>query len=91
MPLLVYGKNRVKVTSEEWEVKETLEQILNELKEMRSDLKELKAGQGRLQKNIIDYHNDNADKIIEYIDDRTEALNKRVFKVETDIQRLSRQ
>ncbi|MFJ5717301.1 hypothetical protein [Neobacillus sp. NPDC093127] len=43
-----------------------------------------------IEKNVqhIDESNE---RIIRYVDDKTDALNKRVFAVETDIQRLTRQ
>jgi len=79
-------------------VEEILKQILNELKEMRVDINELKQGQNRLevgqeklQKNLVDSLGTYTDKIVDHIDDKTEVLNKRVYKVETEIERLSRQ
>ncbi|MGM0875280.1 MAG: hypothetical protein ACQEWV_10840 [Bacillota bacterium] len=75
-----------------------LKQILSELKEMRSDISELKHGQKRLedgqerlQKNLIDSLGAYTEKIVDHVDDKTEVLNKRVFKVESEIERLSRQ
>ncbi|NRD81001.1 hypothetical protein HPT25_27145 [Bacillus sp. BRMEA1] len=52
-------------------MEEILKQILNELKEMRVDINELKQGQNRLEFGH-------------------EKL-RRVYKVETEIERLSRQ
>lgn len=79
-------------------MEETLKQILNELKEIRSDISELKQGQERLedgqlqlQKNLIDSLGAYTEKIVEHVDDKTAALNRRVYNVETDIQRISRQ
>jgi chaperonin cofactor prefoldin len=59
-------------------------------KEIRLELNELKKGQEQLQKNIIDNMGLYNKKILEYVDDKTEALNKRVYAVETDIQRILR-
>ncbi|MFJ5763620.1 hypothetical protein ACIQAA_31930 [Neobacillus sp. NPDC093182] len=79
-------------------MEEILKQILNELKEIRVDINELKQGQNRLevgqeklQKNLVDSLGLYTDKIVDHIDDKTEVLNKRVYKVETEIERLSRQ
>ncbi|MBT2679340.1 hypothetical protein J7E38_10025 [Bacillus sp. ISL-35] len=79
-------------------MEEILKQILNEIKDMRVDIKDLRQGQNRLeigqeklQKTLFDSIGLNIDKIVEHIDDKTEALNKRVYKVETEIERLSRQ
>jgi chromosome segregation ATPase len=58
---------------------------------MKTDIKEIKEDQDRLQKNIIISLGEYTDKITQYVDDKTEALNKRVFTVETEIQRLTRQ
>jgi hemerythrin-like domain-containing protein len=78
---------------------------ISELKEMRSDVNELKEdvrelkegqkrleeGQERLQKNLIHSLGSYTEKIIDHVDDKTAALNRRVYNVETDIQRISRQ
>ncbi|OIJ20769.1 hypothetical protein BKP45_08190 [Anaerobacillus alkalidiazotrophicus] len=79
-------------------MEEILKQMLNELKEIKSDIGELKKGQVRLevgqeklQKNLIDSLGSYTEKIVEHVDDKTEVLNKRVFKVESEIERLSRQ
>jgi hemerythrin-like domain-containing protein len=79
-------------------VEEILKQILSELKEMRLDINELKQGQNRLefgqeklQKNLVDSLGSYTEKIVEHIDNKTEVLNKRVYKVESEIERLSRQ
>ncbi|CEG27067.1 hypothetical protein [Bacillus sp. B-jedd] len=52
---------------------------------------EIKEGQERMQKNIIMCIGDYNENIIHFIDDKTDALNKRVFSVETEIQRLNKQ
>lgn len=75
---------------------------MNDLKQgqnrLEIDIKDLKQGQNRLeigqeklQKNLVDSLGLYTDKIVEHIDDKTEALNKRVYKVETEIERLSKQ
>jgi chaperonin cofactor prefoldin len=52
--------------------------------------KRLGEGQAKLQKNLVDSLGSYTEKIVDYVDNKTEALNKRVFTVETDIQRLFR-
>lgn len=79
-------------------MEDILKQILSELKEIKTDIGELKTGQARLevgqqklQQNLIVSLGDYTEKITEHVDDKTEALNKRVYKVESEIERLSRQ
>ncbi|MCM3619634.1 hypothetical protein M3936_18855 [Sutcliffiella horikoshii] len=79
-------------------MEEILKQILSELKEVRLDINELKQGQNRLevgqeklQKNLVDSLGLYTEKIVAHVDDRTEVLNKRVYKVESELERLSRQ
>jgi prefoldin subunit 5 len=78
-------------------MEEHLKQIITELKEIRSEINELKQGQMRLEDSqerlqtlFADHLEANKRYIIDYLEDRTEALNKRIFIVETDIQRLNR-
>jgi protein subunit release factor A len=70
---------------------------MEDLKVIRADLNDLKEGQKRLeigqeklQKNLITSLELYTDKIVEHFDASTEVLNKRVYKVETEIERLSR-
>jgi histidinol dehydrogenase len=79
-------------------VEDILKQILNELKGLKTDVGELKVGQARLEagqkkleKNLIESLGTYTEKITEHHDDKTEVLNKRVFRVESEIERLSRQ
>ncbi|WP_045516692.1 hypothetical protein [Neobacillus niacini] len=58
---------------------------------IEKDIKDLKTGQEVLQKNIIKSIGDNIEKIAEHFDNKTDALNKRVYEVETEIQRLIKQ
>nr|WP_251030288.1 hypothetical protein [Bacillus sp. ISL-35] len=62
-----------------------------DIKDLRQGQNRLEIGQEKLQKTLFDSIGLNIDKIVEHIDDKTEALNKRVYKVETEIERLSRQ
>ncbi|MDF0728982.1 hypothetical protein PY093_20425 [Cytobacillus sp. S13-E01] len=79
-------------------MEDILKQILSELKEIKTDIGELKTGQARLevgqqklQQNLIESLGTYTEKITEHVDDKTEVLNKRVYKVESEIERLSRQ
>ncbi|UFU00631.1 hypothetical protein KO561_06765 [Radiobacillus kanasensis] len=71
---------------------------IGELKGIKTDIEELKMGQARLeagqqklQKNLIESLGTYTEKITEHVDDKTEVLNKRVYKVESKTERLSRQ
>ncbi|WP_144548504.1 TolC family protein [Bacillus sp. X1(2014)] len=55
------------------------------------DVIEIKNGQEKLQKNLIQSLGDYNEKMIQYPDDKTSALNKRIFRVETEIEKLLRQ
>lgn len=72
-------------------IDQTLAEHNNQFNLMEQDLKDIKTGQERLQKNIIHNIGDYSEKIVEYVDNKTEALNKRVYTTETEIQRLTRQ
>lgn len=62
-----------------------------DIKDLKQGQNRLEIGQEKLQKNLVDSLGFYTDKIVEHIDDKTEAFNKRVYKVETEIERLSRQ
>ena len=71
---------------------------MEDLKVIRADLNDLKEGQNRLeigqenlQKNLIASLGLYTDKIVENFDASSEVLKKRVYKVETEIERLNRQ
>ncbi|WP_044748438.1 hypothetical protein, partial [Bacillus alveayuensis] len=72
------------------QLNERLDSLEQGQKEIRFELVELKKGQEQLQKNLIDSLGAYTEKIVEYVDDKTSALNKRVYAVETDIQRILR-
>ena len=79
-------------------LKEELEPINNRLndieinvKDLNKDVKDIKTGQEKLQKNIIESLGQYTEKIANHVDDKTAVLNKRVYAVETEIQRLTRQ
>ncbi|MEC3605544.1 hypothetical protein P9126_00625, partial [Bacillus glycinifermentans] len=58
---------------------------------LETSVKEVKKGQEQLQQNIIDNMGKFTDHLTEYVEDKTAALNQRVYKIETDLQRLYRQ
>ena len=79
-------------------LKEELEPINNRLndieinmKDLNKDVKDIKTGQEKLQKNIIESLGQYTEKIADHVDDKTAVLNKRVYAAETQIQRLTRQ
>jgi len=72
-------------------LREELAPINQRLDKIESDVQELKAGQAELQKNIVENLGNFTEKIAHQVEDRTGALNKRVFEVETVIQRLTNQ
>ncbi|WP_407268275.1 hypothetical protein [Radiobacillus sp. PE A8.2] len=79
-------------------MEDILKQILGELKGIKTDIGVLKTGQARiesgqqkLQQNLIESLGSYTEKITEHVDDKTEVLNKSVYKVESELKRLSRQ
>ncbi|MFP5115909.1 hypothetical protein ACSU64_26710 [Bacillaceae bacterium C204] len=58
---------------------------------MHLDVIEVKNGQEKLQKNLVQSLGDYTEKMIQYTDDKTSALNKRIFRVETEIEKILRQ
>jgi chromosome segregation ATPase len=64
-----------------WHKAAMLEQAFNELKNEQKEN----------HKSVIRYLGDYSEKIINHFDDKTDALNKRVFAVETELQRLTKQ
>lgn len=72
-------------------IENNVKEIENDVKKIESNVKEIKTGQGQLQKNIIESLGQYTEKIADHVDDKTAALNKRVYDVETEIQRLTRQ
>ncbi|RIW28660.1 hypothetical protein D3H55_21020 [Bacillus salacetis] len=79
--------------------------LKTDVNSLKSDVGELKVGQARLEggqqrlevgqkkleQNLIESLGTYTEKITEHHDDKTEALNKRVYRVESEIERLSRQ
>jgi hypothetical protein len=60
-------------------------------RKLHLDVIEVKNGQEKLQKNLIQSIGDYTEKMIQYTEDKTSALNKRIFRVETEIEKLLRQ
>ncbi|MBM7653474.1 hypothetical protein [Neobacillus cucumis] len=55
------------------------------------ELKEIKIGQEKFQTNMIESLGQYTDKIAEHVDVKTEVLNKCVYALETEVERLTRQ
>ncbi|WP_188455898.1 hypothetical protein [Virgibacillus oceani] len=70
------------------EINNRLDKMDGRFDTIENDVKDVKAGQERMQKNIIASLGEYTDRIVSHFDDRTEALNKRTFAVETKIERL---
>jgi uncharacterized phage infection (PIP) family protein YhgE len=58
---------------------------------IEQSINELKNEQKENHKSVIRYLGDYSEKITDHFDNKTDALNKRVFAVETELQRLSKQ
>ena len=58
---------------------------------LETGLDRVENGIQTLQENLVDSLGLYTEKIVQHVDNKTEVLNKRVFKVESDIERLSRQ
>ncbi|MBT2641952.1 hypothetical protein J7I80_06930 [Bacillus sp. ISL-41] len=86
---LKQGQNGLEVDIKD--LKQGLYRLEVDIKDLKQGQNRLEIGQEKLQKNLVDSLGFYTDKIVEHIDDKTEALNKRVYKVETEIERLSRQ
>ncbi|WP_083573888.1 hypothetical protein [Rossellomorea aquimaris] len=70
------------------ESKSNFEKNLDEIKQ--SQLR-MEKGQERFQKELAEILSIHSDRIVDHLDNRTEALNKRVYKAEAEIERSSRQ
>ena len=58
---------------------------------LEAGLDRVENGIQNLQENLVDRLGLYTEKIVQHVDNKTEVLNKRVFKVESEIERLSRQ
>ncbi|WP_051591237.1 hypothetical protein [Bacillus sp. UNC438CL73TsuS30] len=72
-------------------LKDGQERLEEDVQELKQDIKDIKTGQELLQKNIIKSLGEYTEKIANHVDNKTSALNKRVYAVETEIERLIRQ
>lgn len=79
-------------------LKEELQPIHTDIQGLKRDVDSLKEGQRhlqngqeQLQKNIVQHLGDFTEKIAQHVDDQTAALNKRVFVIETQMERFTRQ
>ncbi|QDQ02548.1 hypothetical protein FOH38_19955 [Lysinibacillus fusiformis] len=72
-------------------MEQRLDGIDRRLDKMEVDVQDIKHGLDELQKNIVENLGQFTEKIAHQVEDRTGALNKRVFEVETVIQRLTNQ
>lgn len=68
-----------------------LDIVDEKLSTIAKDVGEIKNSHETLQQNLVDSIGQYTDEIIKYVDDRTEALNKRVYHTEIGIQRLNKQ
>jgi chromosome segregation ATPase len=63
----------------------------NDFSQLDQAVRELSAEQKEGHKCVIRYLEDYSEKITNHFDNKTDALNKRVFTVETEIERLIKQ
>ena len=68
-----------------------LEKMDSALAGLSKDVETLKVGQEKLQRNLIDSLGQYTEEIIRYVDDKTEVLNERLYKVEVDVATLKKQ
>ncbi|SFD68681.1 hypothetical protein SAMN05216238_103154 [Lentibacillus persicus] len=65
--------------------------LQTDITDLKQGQKRIEDGQERLQKNLVASVGDYTEKIIDHFDDKTDVLNNRVFKVESEVKNLSRQ
>ncbi|MBH9968924.1 hypothetical protein [[Bacillus] enclensis] len=70
------------------ESKSNFEKTFDEIKQ--SQLR-MEKEQERFQKEFAEILSIHSDRIVDHLDNKTETLNKRIYKVESEIERLSRQ
>ncbi|OAT82016.1 hypothetical protein A6P54_10945 [Bacillus sp. MKU004] len=59
--------------------------------EIKQSQLRMEKGQERFHKEFAEILSIHSDRIVDHLDNKTEALNKRIYKVESEIERLSRQ
>lgn len=72
-------------------LKQDTQQLKGDTKQLKVDMVEIKLGQEKLQKNIIENLGEYTEKMIEHNDNKAEVLNKRVFKLEAEMERVTKQ
>ncbi|XXM72994.1 hypothetical protein ACQ0QQ_03600 [Lysinibacillus sphaericus] len=72
------------------ESKSNFEKTFDEIKIKQSQLR-MEKGQERFQKEFAEILSIHSERIVDHLDNKTETLNKRVYKAEAEIERLSRQ
>lgn len=65
--------------------------IKEELEPVKKDLTEIKLSQRQLSKDIATSLGQYTNKYEKYVDGKTEALNKRVYKLESEMEEISQQ
>ena len=73
------------------ELKGGQKKLENDFSQLDQAVRELSAEQKEGHKCVIRYLEDYSEKITNHFDNKTDALNKRVFTVETEIERLIKQ
>ncbi|WP_010531392.1 hypothetical protein [Lentibacillus jeotgali] len=73
------------------DIRTDMTDIRTDITDLKQGQKRIEDGQERLQKNLVASLGDYTEKIIDHFDDKTDALNNRVFKVESEMKSLSRQ
>jgi predicted nuclease with TOPRIM domain len=86
------------LTSNQEEFKKRMDSLASNQEEFKKQQFILIAGQKRIENkldklntNVITSMGDYTDKIIHHFDDTAQVLNKRIFKVETELEGKSRQ
>ncbi|WP_145523773.1 hypothetical protein [Virgibacillus sp. SK37] len=65
--------------------------LIEELEPIKRDLTEIKFSQRQLSKDIATSLGKYSNKYEKYVDSKTEALNKRVYKLESEMEQINRQ
>ena len=80
-----------KIRKGEYIMKESKSNFEKTFDEIKQSQLRMEKGQERFQKEFAEILSIHSDRIVDHLDNRTEALNKRIYKVESEIERLSRQ
>ncbi|GFZ91927.1 hypothetical protein GCM10010978_32860 [Compostibacillus humi] len=71
-------------------IQEELSSVKIDVSNIKEELSEFKQEQRRLSKDIISSFGQYHDKLERYVDDRSEALNKRVYRLESEMEKILR-